>query len=74
MQDDKPVWTVDEKTHKVCRLGDCSLHMTRMNYGRGDSRNGYVWIAYTVVDGTASDRHMVSGKREGLALLLDRVA
>ncbi len=68
----KPVWTVDEKTHKICRLGDHALHMTktRMNYGPGDSRNGYVWIAYTVVGGTASDRRIVNGKREGLAILM----
>lgn len=41
-----------------------------MNYGRGDSRTGYQWIAYTVVGGTASERIMVNGKREGLALLM----
>lgn len=58
-------WTTDGKDFKIARCGDIVVHMhrTRVNYGKGDRRNGYQWVASWKIAGSEV-RKSVAGKRE----------
>ncbi len=71
--DSTPTWTLDTAGHKIARLGDRCVFLTRsrVSFGAGDRRNGYVWTAEVVgPDKATIARKMVAGKREALAMLV----